>query len=100
MTYVRLTRGQGRPKTFERAALRPCGYVIDVCGDKPLPAYTKADANGFRDALIERGLHIFRTLTHFEPVPGFGRKDTTRRDCTKRLDEALHGNGLGKMMLG
>jgi integrase len=30
--------------------------VIDVCGDKPLNKYTKADANAFRDALIERGL--------------------------------------------
>lgn len=55
LTYIRL-KGQGRSKTFERAAHRACGYVIDVCGDKPLPAYTKADANAFRDALIERGL--------------------------------------------
>jgi integrase len=30
--------------------------VIDVCGDKPLTGYTKADANKFRDALIKRGL--------------------------------------------
>lgn len=55
LTYLRL-KGQGRPETFHRAAHRSCGYVIDVCGDKPLPDYTKADANKFRDALIERGL--------------------------------------------
>lgn len=55
MTYLRL-KGQGRPETFHRAAHRSCGYVIDVCGDKPLPEYTKADANKFRDALIKRGL--------------------------------------------
>jgi integrase len=30
--------------------------VIDVCGDKDVTAYTKADANGFRDNLIKRGL--------------------------------------------
>ncbi|MBO9443722.1 tyrosine-type recombinase/integrase [Phaeobacter italicus] len=53
--YLRL-KGQGRPETFHRAAERSCGYVIDACGDKHLDAFTKADANKFRDALIERGL--------------------------------------------
>ena len=43
--------------TFHRAAERSCGYVIDACGDKHLDAYTKADANAFRDALIARGLN-------------------------------------------
>lgn len=55
VTYVRL-KGTGRPKTFEQAAHRSCGYVLDVCGDKPLPDYTKADANRFRDTLISKGL--------------------------------------------
>ena len=55
VTYVRL-KGKGRPKPFERAAHRSCGYVIDACGDKPLPAYSKADANRFRDNLIAKGL--------------------------------------------
>lgn len=49
-------KGHGRPVTFHRAAERSCGYVIDVAGDKDLRAYTKKDANAFRDALIERGL--------------------------------------------
>lgn len=53
--YLRL-KGQGRPVTFHRAAERSCGYVIDVCGDKDITAYTKADANAFRDDLIKRGL--------------------------------------------
>lgn len=44
------------PVTLHRAAERACGYVIDACGDKHLDAYTKADANAFRDALIARGL--------------------------------------------
>ncbi len=43
-------KGKGRPVTFHRAAERACGYVIDACGDKQLDAYTKADANAFRDA--------------------------------------------------
>ena len=53
--YLQL-KGKGRPVTFHRAAERACGYVIDACGDKHLEAYTKADANAFRDALIARGL--------------------------------------------
>ncbi|MGC9369280.1 MAG: hypothetical protein ACP5DX_07060 [Paracoccaceae bacterium] len=30
--------------------------MIDLCGDKSLTDYNKADANAFRDALISRGL--------------------------------------------
>lgn len=53
--YLKL-KGKGRSQTFHRAATRACGYVIDACGDKYLDEYTKADANAFRDALMERGL--------------------------------------------
>jgi len=53
--YLRL-KGTNRPATFHRAAERSCGYVIDACGDKDISRYTRADANAFRDALIERQL--------------------------------------------
>jgi integrase len=53
--YLRL-KGKDRPKTFHRAAERCCGYVIDTCGDKDLTAYTRADANFFRDTLLQKGL--------------------------------------------
>jgi integrase len=53
--YLKL-KGAERPGTFRRAAERSCGYVIDVAGDKDLRAYTKKDANAFRDALIGRKL--------------------------------------------
>jgi integrase len=53
--YLKL-KGQNRPATFQRAAERSCGYVIDVCGDKDLLSYAKSDATSFRDAMIERGL--------------------------------------------
>ena len=49
-------KGRGKAKTFHRAAERACGYVIDACGDLPLDRYTKANANAFRDSLIQRGL--------------------------------------------
>ncbi len=54
-TYLRL-KGAGKGITFHRAAERSCGYVLDTCGDKQLTDYTKADANAFRDALINRGM--------------------------------------------
>ncbi|WGV16058.1 hypothetical protein QF092_17680 [Fuscovulum ytuae] len=53
--YWRL-KGEGRPITFQRSAKRSCGYVIDVGGDKDITAYTKADANAFRDDPLRRGL--------------------------------------------
>jgi len=53
--YLRL-KGQNRPITFNRAAERSCGYVIDVSGDKDLLCYSKSDATRFRDSLIEKGL--------------------------------------------
>lgn len=53
--YIRL-KGKDRPVTFHRAAERACGYVVDACGDKDLTAYSRADANSFRDALISKHL--------------------------------------------
>ncbi|WP_281993536.1 site-specific integrase [Sulfitobacter geojensis] len=55
MTYLDL-KGRNKSEGFQRTTERSCGYVIDVCGDKPLNEYTKGDANAFRDALIKRGL--------------------------------------------
>ncbi len=53
--YIRL-KGKDRPVTFHRAAERACGYVIDACGDKDLTAFSRADANSFRDAMLAKGL--------------------------------------------
>lgn len=53
--YVSL-KGKDKAVTFQRAAERSCGYVLDTCGDKPVTNYTKTDANAFRDALIAKGL--------------------------------------------
>lgn len=75
--YLKL-KGKGRPATFKRAAERSCGYVIDVCGDKDLQAYSKADANRFRDSLIERGLSgssITRVFGTVRSVVNFGASE-------------------------
>lgn len=76
--YLRL-KGQGRPVTFHRAAERSCGYVIDVCGDKDITAYTKADANAFRDDLIKRelaGSSITRVFGTVRSVINFAAAET------------------------
>jgi broad specificity polyphosphatase/5'/3'-nucleotidase SurE len=38
--YMKL-KGQGRPITFQRAAERSCGYVIEVCGDTGTSPHTR-----------------------------------------------------------
>lgn len=76
--YLRL-KGQGKSKTFHRAAERSCGYVVEVCGDKPINSYTKAEANTFRDALIERGLagtSITRTVGTVRAIINFAASET------------------------
>ena len=70
--------GKGRPETFQRAAERACGYVVDVCGDKHLDTYSKSDANAFRDALIARGMaasSITRVLGTVRAVTNFAASE-------------------------
>lgn len=76
--YLRL-KGSNRPVTFRRAAERSCGYVIDICGDKDLLSYTKADATRFRDALIKRelaGSSITRIFGTIRSVINFAASET------------------------
>ena len=75
--YIDL-KGKGRPETFQRAAERACGYVVDVCGDKHLDTYSKSDANAFRDALIARGMagsSITRVLGTVRAVTNFAASE-------------------------
>ena len=53
--YLKL-KGQGKSVTFHQAATRACSYLTAICNDKRLGAYTRADANSFRDYLIRKGL--------------------------------------------
>ena len=54
-TYV-TQKGAGKPKSFEAAAQRACTYLVDTCGAKSLAEYIRADALGYRDYLIAKGL--------------------------------------------
>ena len=51
-------KGVGRSKTFFAAATRNIGYVIKQYGDRPIDAYSSADAANLRDYLVNRGLRI------------------------------------------
>jgi len=76
--YLRL-KGANRPATFHRSAERSCGYVIDACGDKDITAYTRANANTFRDALIDRklsGSSITRVFGTVRSVINFAAAET------------------------
>lgn len=42
-------KGSGKDKVFIRTASRNIGYVIEVLGDRPMPAYSSSDAANFRD---------------------------------------------------
>ena len=67
-------KGKGRPKSFEVAARRACGYVIDACTNKPLAAFDRSDALKFRNWLIERGLtgsSVTRNFSYVKAVINF-----------------------------
>jgi integrase len=53
--YLEL-KGPTKGKTFFTAATRSCGYLVEVCGEKTLPNYTRADAIAFRNELMSRNL--------------------------------------------
>jgi integrase len=63
---------------FQRTTERCCGYIIDVCGDKDITAYTKADANAFRDDLLKRelaGSSITRIIATVRSVINFAASE-------------------------
>jgi integrase len=67
-------KGKGRPKSFEVAARRACGYVIDACTNKPLAAFDRSDALKFRNALVEKGLtgsSVTRNFSYVKAVINF-----------------------------
>jgi integrase len=73
-TYIRL-KGDGRSATFETAATRAIGYLVESKKDKPLLAYTKSDATSFRDELFAKGLSsssVVRIFTSLRAVTSFG----------------------------
>ena len=62
--YLRL-KGAGKAKTFQQAAIRNVGVVIEVIGDKPISDYTTIDAGKVRDAMIAKGLSVLSVKRTF-----------------------------------
>ena len=68
--YLQL-KGAGKAKTFQQAAIRNFGVVIEVIGDKPISEYTTIDAGKVRDAMIALGvapLSVKRTFIAIKAI--------------------------------
>lgn len=66
-SYLKI-RGVGKPKTFERAAIRNIQVVINQIGDLKLTHYTTLEAGKVRDALLSRGLTVLSVRRMFATV--------------------------------
>lgn len=87
--YVK-AKGEGRSVTFAQAADRAVRYFIDMHGDRPIDAYTRREANSFRDALFERGLakpSVQRVLSVLRAIMNFATRE-------HGLDEIRSFSGL------
>jgi len=66
-TYLKL-KGEGKDKTFIRAANRNIKYVIDLLGNLPIDEYSSKDAAKFRDYLLDRGLLVSSVKRIFSSI--------------------------------
>jgi integrase len=63
-----MLKGEGKDKTFVRGANRNIQCVTDQLGDRPIDAYTSADAAELRDKLIENGLSVSSVKRNFSTI--------------------------------
>ena len=71
--YLKI-RGKNRGVAFEKSVLRANRYIIVSIGNKDLASYTRANANSFRDYLLEKGLvgsSITRVLSIVKAIFNF-----------------------------
>lgn len=68
-------KGQGKGKTFRRAAERACGYLIDAVGEKQLSEYDRPDALRYREFLVKKkklaGPSVVRVLSTLNAIINF-----------------------------
>ena len=75
--YLRL-KGQNRPQTFNRGANNASKLLIELCGDKSVTAYDRADANKFRDHLLSKnmaGTSIVRVIGNIKAIINFATSE-------------------------
>ena len=63
-----LLKGEGKDKTFVRGANRNIKYVTELLGDRPIDAYTSADAASLRDKLMDNGLSVSSVKRNFSTI--------------------------------
>jgi integrase len=63
-----LLKGEGKDKTFVRVANRNIQYVTEHSGDRPIGAYTTADAASLRDKLMDNGLSVSSVKRNFSTI--------------------------------
>ena len=63
-----LLEGEGKDKTFVRGVNRNIQYVTDHLGDRPIDAYTSADAASLRDKLMDNGLSVSSVKRNFSAI--------------------------------
>jgi len=63
-----LLKGEGKDKTFVRGANRNIQYVTEHLGDRPIDAYTSADAASLRDKLMDNGLSVSSVKRNFSTI--------------------------------
>ena len=65
--YLGLKASNDSP-TFVRASKRSVRYVVEALGNRPITAYSSADAAAFRDHLMDRGLSMSSVRRIFASV--------------------------------
>ena len=79
-----LLKVEGKDKTFVRGANRNIQYVTEHLGDRPIDAYTSADAASLRDMLINNGLSVSSVKRNFSTIRSIINLTITEQglDCT------------------
>jgi integrase len=63
-----LLKGEGKDRTFVRGANLNIQYVTEHLGDRPIDAYTSADAASLRDKLMDNGLSVSSVKRNFSTI--------------------------------
>ena len=61
----------GKAKTFQQAAIRNVGFLVNFFGDEPIADFSTIDAGKVRDAIIVKGLAVLsfkRTFISIEAI--------------------------------
>ena len=72
------SKGKNKGVTFYNSVQRATMYIISSIGDKDLASYTRANANSFRDYLLEKelvGSSVTRVLTIVKAIFNFANNE-------------------------